>query len=182
MSAWFLLGFGLYLAVEWVVASWLATFLGWGGVLLAVLVLILVGAAVMRRAGANAFRSLRPQRIGDVTVAPAPTQETVEAVSRDVSDAGSLFIAGLLIAIPGIVTSVVGLVLLIPPVRRWAASTSGRVLRRRAERAGLVMDSRITTVQGDVVRDTWPPQPQDRPVRGEIISGEIVRDDPLRDE
>jgi UPF0716 protein FxsA len=177
VSAWFLLGLGLYLLVEWVVASWLATLIGWGGVVLVVLVLILVGAAVMRRAGAHAFRSLRPQRIGDVTVTQAPTQQTVEAVGRDVSDAGSLFVAGLLIALPGIVTSVVGLVLLIPPVRRWAGRATGRVVRRRAERAGLVMDARMTTVQGDVVRDGTYPPPPDRSVRGEIISGEVVRDD-----
>ena len=127
MSAWFLLGLGVYLLVEWMVATWLATLIGWGGVLLVVLVLVIIGAAVMRRAGANAFRSLRPQRIGDVTVTPAATQDTVDAVGRDVSDASSLFVAGLLIAVPGIVTSVVGLVLLIPPVRRWASRRTALV-------------------------------------------------------
>ena len=176
MSAWFLLGLGVYLLVEWVVATWLASIIGWGGVLLVVLVLVIVGAAVMRRAGANAFRSLRPQRIGDVTVTPAATQDTVDAVGRDVSDASSLFVAGLLIAVPGIVTSVVGLVLLIPPVRRWASRRTALVVRRRAERAGLIMDARITTVQGDVVRDPTSTSSNPAP-RGEIISGEIVRDD-----
>ena len=65
--------------------------------------------------------------------------------------------------------------LLVPPVRRFASARFGRAVRRRAEAAGLVYDARVssvTTVQGDVVRE------DDRPVRGEIISGEIVPEPP----
>lgn len=177
MSAWVLLGIGLYLLVEWVVASWLAALIGWGGVVLVVLVLVIVGSAVMRRAGASAFRSLRPVQVDGVTVVQA--QDAAAQVGRDVSDAGSLFVAGALIAVPGLVTSLVGLVLLVPPVRRGATRALSRWVRRRAERAGLVVDARATTVRttvvGDVVReDVAEP---DRPVRGEILQGEIVRED-----
>ena len=175
MSAWVLLGIGVYAVLEWFAASWLAGLIGWGGVILTVLVLMLVGVAVMRRAGFAAARSLRPVTYQGTTVTPATTEETLTQVGRDATDAGSLFVAGFLIALPGLVTSVVGLVLLIPPVRRFASARFGRAVRRRAEAAGLVYDARVssvTTVQGDVVRE------DDRPVRGEIISGEIVPDSP----
>jgi UPF0716 protein FxsA len=175
MSAWVLLGIGLYAVLEWFAASWLAGLIGWGGVALVVLVLVLVGAAVMRRAGFAAARSLRPVSYDGTTVTPGTTEATLTQVGRDAADAGSLFVAGFLIALPGLVTSLVGLVLLVPPVRRFASARFGRAVRRRAEAAGLVYDARatsVTTVQGDVVRE------DDRPVQGEIISGEIVRDTP----
>ena len=171
MNPWVILAFVLYVAVEWVVASWLATMIGWLGVLVVLLVLVLVGVVVMRRAGFAAMRSLRPVSYEGAAVMPGATPDTMSQVGRDVGDAGALFVAGFLIALPGIVTSVVGLVLLVPPVRRWSRVRVTRSLRRRAEAAGVVFDARATTttVQGDVVRDDV------RPV-GEIISGEIVRD------
>ena len=171
VNPWVILGFVLYVAVEWVVASWLATMIGWLGVLVVLLVLVLVGVVVMRRAGFAAMRSLRPVSYEGAAVMPGATPDTMSQVGRDVGDAGALFVAGFLIALPGIVTSVVGLVLLVPPVRRWSRVRVTRSLRRRAEAAGVVFDARATTttVQGDVVRDDVRPA-------GEIISGEIVRD------
>ena len=171
MNPWVILAFVLYVAVEWVVASWLATMIGWLGVLVVLLVLVLVGVVVMRRAGFAAMRSLRPVSYEGAAVTPGATPDTMSQVGRDVGDAGALFVAGFLIALPGIVTSVVGLALLVPPVRRWSRVRVTRSLRRRAEAAGVVFDARATTttVQGDVVRDDVRPA-------GEIISGEIVRD------
>ena len=176
MGVWVLLGIGLYAVLEWLAASWLAGVIGWGGVVLVVLVLVLVGSAVMRRAGFAAARSLRPVRYEGANVMPGASQVALTQVGRDAADAGSLFVAGFLIALPGLVTSTVGLLLLIPPLRRGVRARFGRSVRRRAEAAGLVYDARVTsvtTVPGDVVRDDVPPTP-----RGEIISGEIVRDAP----
>jgi UPF0716 protein FxsA len=172
MTPWVLLGIGVYAVLEWLAASWLAGIIGWGGVLLVVLVLVLVGSAVMRRAGFAAARSLRPVSYDGTSVMPAPTEATLTQAGKDAADAGSLFVAGFLIALPGLVTSLVGLLLLVPPVRRAARGWFGRSVRRRAERAGLVYDARVSTVrhvQGDVVRDDPPASP-----RGEIISGEVV--------
>lgn len=184
MSAWFLLLGALYVVLEWFVASWLASLIGWGGVIVVVLLLVITGVAVMRRAGSAAFRSLRPVQVDGVSVQPGTTQQSVEQVGREVGDAGALFVAGLLIAVPGIVTSAVGLVLLVPPVRSWARRLVARRVRRRAEAAGLVVDGRVTTVRttvaGDVVREDTVVHEDlrpDRPVRGEILQGEVVRDD-----
>jgi UPF0716 protein FxsA len=173
MGLLILLGLVAYVVLEWFVASWLAGIVGWTGVFLAVAALVVLGAAIMRRAGFNAFRSLRPVEVDGTTVTPGVTEERVAQVGRDVGDAGMLFVAGLLIAIPGIVTSAVGLLLLVPPLRRGVARATTRSLRRRAERAGMVVQTRTTTVQGTtvtttVVRDEDPEGP--RVIRGEIES------------
>jgi UPF0716 protein FxsA len=169
MSPWVILGVAGYVVLEWFVASWLASVIGWGGVFLTVAVLVIVGAAVMRRAGFAAARSLRPVTVDGVAVQPAVTEERVGQVGREVGDAGGLFVAGLLIAIPGIVTSVAGLLLLITRLRRAVTQVLSRAVRRRAERSGLVVTATTATVAGAVVREDEP-----RPMRGEIVSGEVL--------
>ena len=178
MSPWFILIAALYVGLEWLIASALASVIGWLWVAVLEIALLAIGIVVMRRAGLNAFRSLRATTVDGVTVVPTASDETMQKVAKDASDAGSLFVAGLLIAVPGLVTSAFGLLMLIPPVRRAVARATSRFVRRRAERAGLAFRSSttvggVTVVTGDVVRD----DPAPRPVRGEIISGEIVRDD-----
>lgn len=180
MSPWVILVGALYVGLEWLVASALAAVIGWSWVAVIEVALVAVGIVVMRRAGLNAFRSLRATTVDGVTVVPAASEETMAKVAQDASDAGSLFVAGLLIAVPGLVTSAVGLLMLVPPVRRALTRAASRFVRRRAERAGMSFRSTttvagVTVVDGDVVRDDAP-GPQ-RPVRGEIISGEIVRED-----
>lgn len=168
-----ILGIAVYVVLEWFAASWLAGLIGWGGVLLTVAILVIVGAAVMRRAGFAAARSLRPVQVDGATVTQPVTPELASQVGRDVGDAGALFVAGFLIAVPGLVTSAVGFVLLVPPIRRAAQRMISRSVRSRAQAAGLVVTATTTTVEGTVVRDDAPP-----PVRGEIISGEVVNRDP----
>ncbi|MFN8170066.1 MAG: FxsA family protein [Candidatus Nanopelagicales bacterium] len=173
VSPWIILGVVGYVVLEWFTASWLASIIGWPGVFLTVAVLVLVGAAVMRRAGFAAARSLRATTVDGVNVSQSLTQERAGQVTREVGDAGSLFVAGLLIAIPGLVTSAVGLLLLITPLRRAVSGAVTRSLRRRAQASGLIVTSTTTTVAGTVVRDDEP-----RPVRGEIVEGTVVeRDD-----
>ena len=171
MNPWLLLGIAAYLAVEWVAASALASVIGWDGVVLVVLALLLVGAAVMRRAGFAAMRSLRPVSYDGATVVPGPTPQTVRQVGRDVGDAGSLFVAGLLIAVPGLVTSALGLVLLVPPVRRWAGARLAAAVRGR----GVGIRTTTVVVEGDVLREDVRDQGSPG---GEIVSGEVVRDEP----
>ena len=108
----------------------------------------ILGAAVMRRAGFAAARSLRPVTVDGVAVHAGRSSASSRS-GREVGDAGGLFVAGLLIAVPGLVTSAVGLLLLIPPLRRARRRAVSRAVRRRAEAAGLVVDqSTTTTVTG----------------------------------
>ena len=117
-----------------------------------------VGLIVMRRAGAQAWRALRGANSG-ATPSAAVAGDTV-----------LLFVAGLLLAIPGFLTDVVGLALLVPPVRHGVRSW----LARSANRRFSTMRATFTTVRlsdgsivipGEVVEDDpSPPEPgEDRP-------------------
>jgi UPF0716 protein FxsA len=111
---WRLLLFG-YPLLELIAAWAVAQFLGWGWTLLLLIAGIPIGVYVMRRAGSAAFTSVR-QAANSGGLPPG------EAGSHSLT-----FIAGLLIAIPGFCTDLLGLALLIPPIKE-------RLRRRIAQR------------------------------------------------
>jgi UPF0716 protein FxsA len=185
MNPWVILAVVAYPVTEWFAASWLAGLIGWGGVFLVFGILMILGIAIMRRAGFAAARSVRPVTVDGVAVTPGMTQQRAGEVGRQVGDAGTLFVAGLLVAIPGLVTSAMGLALLLPPVRRAVRTFTARSVRRRAEAAGVVFTARTTTVRGstvpgDVVREESAPGARGEIVSGEVIPGEVVPDDDPR--
>jgi UPF0716 protein FxsA len=179
VNPWLILVVVIYPVLEWLTASSLASLIGWGAVITVMALLVIAGVAVMRRAGSAAARSLRPVQVDGTTVMPMATQEQLTATGREVGDAGTVFVAGLLIAVPGLITSTLGLLLLVPPVRRRVRAGVSRSVRRRADAAGVVFDSRASTstVQGSVLRDDDVADPADRPIRGEIVTGEVLRPD-----
>lgn len=117
------------IVVALVVAHWIG---GWVTVLL-ILAGSVLGLALLRRAGASAARELGRMRTG-------------AAPGREVGDAGLRFVAGGLLLVPGLLTDVAGLLLLLPPVRSLVARFLGHRIRRRFEVA-----ARRVTVQGEVV-------------------------------
>lgn len=135
----------LLLALEVVATVLVATWIGalWTFVWLAGA--FLLGIVVMRRAGTQAFTALR----GSVPPSGAVAGDTV-----------LLFVAGLMLAIPGVLTDLAALVLLVPPTRHLVRGVIARSTSRRF--AGF--RSTITTVRladGSIV-----------------IPGEVVEDDP----
>jgi UPF0716 family protein affecting phage T7 exclusion len=100
--------------------------------------------------------------------------------------------AGAVIAIPGLVLDLVGVLMLIPPVQRWLAAHVTRgtetLLRRQGVSVVTITDEsgvpRTTVVQGDVIsgevvdpqtptdRGGESPQPGPQTVRGEIAGTE----------
>ena len=90
----------------------------WIGALNAVallLVISIIGVFIVRHQGLGVYRRVREQiRAGTV-----PTVELVDGLL--------ILVAGVLLILPGFVTSVVGLLLLLPPVR----NIGHRILRRR---------------------------------------------------
>ena len=99
-----------------ILAAWaVAQLLGWGWTLLLLIAGIPIGVYVLRRAGSAAFTSVR-QAANSGGLPPG------EAGSHSLT-----FIAGLLITIPGFCTDLLGLVLLIPPIKE-------RLRRRVAQR------------------------------------------------
>ncbi|MEI8056780.1 MAG: FxsA family protein [Actinomycetes bacterium] len=177
-----------YLALEWFAAVWLAALIGWGGVIVVLLALVLVGAAVMRRAGFAAARTLRPTTVDGLSVAETVSAERAQHMAGQVGDAGIVFVAGLLIAVPGLVSSALGLIALIPGVRAVVRSAvASRALRRMRD---LGVDPRTGrpgtnyggsggggVVPGEVIRDDQP-GPNSGPAHqgpdGHIIEGRVI--------
>lgn len=128
--------------VELVVFILVGRLIGFGWALLLVLAASLLGLVVLQREGVRAWRGLRAVMDGDRPLG-APVVNGVTGL-----------LAGLLLALPGFVSSVAGLLLLLPPVR----VLTGRRVQRFTER-------RVSTVVagglfGPRRVRVWPGQPQ----------------------
>ena len=149
----------VYVGLEWLAAAWLASAIGWSWVLIVFIGLVVVGSAVMRRAGLAAARS----------IGGAQDAAGVKQAGAAVGDASLVFVAGALIALPGLITSAFGLLMLIRPLRRVLGAGLvvwfGRQLRVRGMSMASSYDAsgnRVTRiVPGDVVE-------------GEVVPGDVV--------
>jgi UPF0716 protein FxsA len=145
-----------YIVLEVVAAVVLASFVGWVWVFVVVLALFALGCALMRRAGMSAARSLRatttPQGL------PGP------GAGRAVGDASLQFVAAALIAVPGLISSLFGLSLLITPLRRVAGAGLVLWFAARVRRSGMTM---MSTYDADGAKFT-------RIVPGDVVEGEVV--------
>ncbi|GHJ38975.1 membrane protein [Streptomyces sp. TS71-3] len=157
----------LGIAVWVVLEIWLLVLIGdvAGGftVFLLLIAGVVAGGAVIKRAGRRAFRNLnrtiQAQRGG---AAPEGEEHT--------EGNGLLMLAGLLLIIPGPISDVLGLVLLVPPVRGALARLTERMVERRLTRA---------------VPGTWGGAFQKARMQqqdGKVVPGEVVRDDEPHDQ
>lgn len=129
------------------------------GVLPALITLALVsvvGATVVKRQGLGLLRRIRT----DLDHHDLPTAH--------LADGGLLLGAGVLLTVPGFVTDAIGLVLLVPPVRRAMAGALRRHWSRRpapitATHAGRVTIIDTRTAVGDGDPNTRPPEELPRP-------------------
>lgn len=136
---WRLVVFG-WPALEIATAWWVATKIGWGNLIGIVILSAVLGVIVIRAAGRAAFGELREAQMrGSMPQGSA---------ARHVGT----FIAGVLIAIPGLLTSVVGLVFLLPPIRAILMPIAASWVATRAS-----MRAQGTIVQGTVIRAENPP-------------------------
>lgn len=126
---------------------------------------VVLGAVVMKSAGRRAFRNLTetlqqmPGQPGADGSSPAP------ASSRG---NGFLMLGGLLIMIPGMISDVAGLLLLVPPVRSALSKYAERSLERRMRGAA-----------PGGLSDAFQQARMHRP-DGKVVQGEVIRDDPAR--
>lgn len=168
---------------------WLLTLVGGAiGVLPLFALLIaqaVAGAAIVKRAGRNAFRNLSEtlQRAQQPGADPAKAPES--------SGNGFLMLAGVLIMSPGFASDALGLVLLVPPVRKALSRSLERSVERRMRAAapGTIGDAfnqaRIHRPDGKVVPgevvDPAPASPSARPEDADhppkIIEGRVIRPD-----
>ncbi|MCG5446477.1 FxsA family protein [Micromonospora sp. NPDC007208] len=142
--------------------------LGFGAAVLLVFAASLLGLVLLRREGMRAWRGFR--------AAAAAGQPP----GGQVTD-GLVGLAGaLLLAVPGLVSGLVGLLLLVPPVRRLARAGVRRATERRVSSmvAGDLFGPRTVRVRQGAPQPTPQPTPQpEQPVvvdGGRAIEGEIV--------
>jgi UPF0716 protein FxsA len=148
-------------AVEIFVFVEVARWIGLGWALLGIVAFAALGAYVMKLAGVAGWRALSGQVAIDPS-AGAGASGTVVTGRPDgaaAADAALLFLAGLLLFLPGFVSDVVGLVLLVPLVRHLVRGATATWLARR-----------FTAVDGPGGVRLW--------VRnGSVVRGQVVRDD-----
>ncbi|WP_336323150.1 FxsA family membrane protein [Streptomyces lavendofoliae] len=152
----------------WLVLEiWLLSLVAGAAGGLAVLALLaaggVLGAAVIKRAGRRAFRTLTETLQRQQGATPAPG----DGPDRASTGNGFLMLGGLLLMIPGLVSDVAGLLLLLPPVRAAAGRYAERTLERRMRAAVSGYGS-----LGDAFQQARIHRPD-----GKVVQGEVIRDD-----
>ncbi|MEU9999687.1 FxsA family membrane protein [Streptomyces sp. NPDC050848] len=124
-----------------------------------------LGAVVIKRAGRRAFKNLTEtfQQAQAAAQTGVPPTATGRAGARDRN--GFLMLGGLLLMIPGLISDVAGLLLLVPPVR----SVLGRYADKAAER-------RMAAAPPGSLQDAFQQARMHRP-DGKVVQGEVIRED-----
>ncbi len=156
-----LLVFG-YPLLEITTAYLVGRWLGWVWLFVLLLAGIPAGFAIMRNAGDAAMRDMRQAQ---------STGQPPATASTDPGRHATVFVAGLLIAIPGLWTDLLGLLLLIPPTRRLFTRRSRRWL-----------DGRFTAVRVPGVRYPGAEYGSGFGTGGTVIQGTVIEVEDLRGE
>ncbi|MEV5982983.1 FxsA family membrane protein [Streptomyces sp. NPDC052114] len=149
IAAWLVLEIWLLTVVAGATSGFVVFLLLVGGLVL--------GSAVIKRAGRKAFRRLSEavqQQQGGIT--PTPDSGGGSALTM---------LGGLLIILPGLISDALGLILLIPPVQKALGKFAERTFERKVREAtpgGL----------GDAFQQARMHRPD-----GKVVQGEVIRDD-----
>ncbi|MGC5051662.1 FxsA family protein [Micromonospora sp. DT48] len=142
---------------------------GFGTAMLLVFAASLLGLVLLRREGVRAWRGFQQ------------AAQAGRPPGRQVTDGLVGLLGALLLATPGLVSSVVGLLLLVPPVRGLIRGGVQRAAERRVSSmtAGDLFGPRRVRVYRGGPQQPPPSQPTTSPtpgtaVEGEAIEGEIV--------
>ncbi|WP_328539897.1 FxsA family membrane protein [Streptomyces sp. NBC_00344] len=157
----------LGIAVWLVLEIWLLIVVAEAAGGLTVLALLIGGAvlggAVIKRAGRRAFRNLTATLQQKQDGGPADDQSAPD--DRESAGNGFLMLGGLLIMLPGLVSDVVGLICLVPPVRSLLSRYTERSLERR-------MNASAPGTLGDAYQQARMRRPDGKVVQGEVIKEE----------
>lgn len=162
------LGLVAWLALEIWLLILVADAVGGFTVLLLLVAGVVFGGAVVKKAGRRAFANLTE------TLRQAPGQPGAAGERPEPQPAargnGFLMLGGILLMIPGMLSDVAGLLLLVPPVRAALSGLTERALERRMSAvspgslSGAFQQARMhhpdgKVVQGEVIREdgTQPP-------------------------
>ncbi|WP_069883959.1 FxsA family membrane protein [Streptomyces luteocolor] len=158
IAAWLVLEIWLLTVVAGATSGFVVFLLLVGGLVL--------GSAVIKRAGRRAFRRL--------SEAVQQQQSGVTPAAESGGGSALTMLGGLLIILPGLISDVLGLVLLVPPVQKALGKFAERTFERKVREAtpgGLgdaFQQARMhrpdgKVVQGEVIRDDEPPTRSPRP-------------------
>ena len=161
----------LLVAAELVVYILVANWIGIGWTLLATLATSAIGWALLARQGTRALADLRDRA------------RTRQAPGRELGDAGLVAVGGLLMVLPGFLGDLVGLLCLLPPTRFLVRGLLGRTVASRLP-VGLrgpvrVRSARAEGPLGGPFGSGAHASGFGRPL---VIEGEVVRDEPVRDD
>lgn len=140
---------------ELVVIVQVAGAIGVGDTLGLLILTSIVGVFLARRAGLGALDRLRR------------AQSSGKPPSRELWDAGLLLLAAVLLVLPGFISDVVGLALLLPPVR---SAVRALVLRRLSQSSRVVVTTATYDRRGVRDAESWEDSPKSRP-DGQIGDG-----------
>jgi UPF0716 protein FxsA len=163
------LGLSVLSIAEIVVFLSVAHAIGAGWTLLLLTISTLAGVALLRREGIRGWRAFR-------AAADEGRPPGAQVTSSLVGLGGAL-----LLAVPGLLSSVAGLILLLPPGRTLARRQLERYTERRvgAAMAGdLFGPRRVRVRRGDPVVVVDQPAPVHTPagaIEGEVVEGEVLR-------
>jgi UPF0716 protein FxsA len=157
----FLLAFGV---LEVFVFAQVADAMGFWNALGLLILISLVGAWVVRREGWKVWQRINQQ----LAQGRVPQGEVV--------DGGLVLLAGVLLVMPGFVTDVLGILLLLPPTRALARRMAQRRMHVRVEQiratyGGRIYDATATEQQrppGGTNGTAPPPEPPPGPPKGEL--------------
>jgi UPF0716 protein FxsA len=154
-----LIGIGLLITgvAEIALLVLVAHWIGLGLTVLLVLATSLLGGWLLRQEGVRAWRALR-----DASLEQRPP-------GAEVSRGLLGLLGGVLLMVPGFITDLVGLALLLPPVRRLVGAGAQRYLERRLSpgTAGSLFGPRRVRVRRGQPYQPTPEAPG--PIEGEII-------------
>ena len=162
------LGLLLLAVAEIAVFAAVANSVGAGWAVLLAAVSSIAGLALLRREGIRGWRAFRA------------AAQAGRPPGAQVSNSLIGLLGALLLALPGFVSAVAGLLLIIPPGRYLARRGIERAAERRLTAAvagGLFGPRHVKVHQSDPVDE---PAPAARVPAGEIISGEVVEGDIVR--
>ena len=164
---------GLWAMAEVVVLVLVAAWIGVGWTLLATLATTALGWALLTRQGSRALAELRERA------------RERRAPGRALGDAGLIAAGGLLMVLPGFLGDVVGLLCLLPPTRFLVRGLLGRTVAARLP-VGLRGPVRVRSARAEGVPYAGSPFGSGAHASGLgrplVIEGEVVRDEPVRDD
>jgi len=139
---------------------------GAGWTILTLAGLSVAGLALLRREGVRGWRAFRA------------AAEAGRPPGAQVSNSLVGLLGALLLAVPGFVTAVAGLLLVLPPGRGLARRALEQATERRVSSAvagDLFGPRRVRVRRGEYAEDVPEPRQPATPIDGEVVEGEIVR-------